>query len=112
MSQGQPIRDASHLYEVERRVQHARVIMAWRDGKTNLSCSPRSPAPWYSAQWPTRAPSAACGCRVIRACSRMGKIMALALACTMAAAVLFQPVLMGRPRQIGRLVETPSQAAE
>jgi len=50
MSQGQPIRDASHLYEVERRVQHARVIMAWRDGKTNLSCSPRSPAPWYSAQ--------------------------------------------------------------
>ena len=43
MSQGQPIRDASHLYEVERRVQHARVIMAWRDGKTNLSCSPRSP---------------------------------------------------------------------
>jgi hypothetical protein len=47
MSQGQPIRDASHLYEVERRVQHARVIMAWRDGKTNLSCSPRSPAPSF-----------------------------------------------------------------
>jgi uncharacterized protein len=44
--------------------------------------------------------------------SSMGKMMALALACTMARAVLFQPVLMGRPRQIGRLVETPSQAAE
>jgi len=28
----------------------ARVIMACRAGKTNLSCSPRSPAPWYSAQ--------------------------------------------------------------
>jgi hypothetical protein len=26
--------------------------------------------------------------------------MALALVCTMAAAVLFQPVLMGRPRQV------------
>jgi hypothetical protein len=26
-------------------------------------------------------------------------MMALALLCTMAAAVLFQPVLMGRPRQ-------------
>jgi hypothetical protein len=27
-------------------------------------------------------------------------MMALALLCTMAAAVLFQPVLMGRPRQV------------
>jgi hypothetical protein len=32
----------------------------------------------------------------------MGKLMALALVCTMAAAVLFQPVLMGPPRKIGR----------
>jgi hypothetical protein len=32
--------------------------------------------------------------------SSMGKLMALALLCTMAAAVLFQPVLMGRPRQV------------
>jgi hypothetical protein len=30
----------------------------------------------------------------------MGKLMALALPCTMAAAVLFQPVLMGPPRKI------------
>jgi predicted RND superfamily exporter protein len=30
--------------------------------------------------------------------SSMGKLMALSLLCTMAAAVLFQPVLMGRPR--------------
>jgi hypothetical protein len=29
----------------------------------------------------------------------MGKLMALALVCTMAAAVLFQPVLMGPPRK-------------
>jgi predicted RND superfamily exporter protein len=34
------------------------------------------------------------------AMSSMGKLMALALLCTMAAAVLFQPVLMGRPRQV------------
>jgi len=43
-------------------------------------------------------------------------MMALALICTMAAAVLFQPVLMGRPRQIKPFPETPSadlrQAAE
>jgi predicted RND superfamily exporter protein len=32
--------------------------------------------------------------------SSMGKLMALSLICTMFAAVLFQPVLMGRPRQI------------
>jgi predicted RND superfamily exporter protein len=32
--------------------------------------------------------------------SSMGRKMALALLCTMAAAVLFQPVLMGPPRQI------------
>ena len=31
--------------------------------------------------------------------SSMGKLMALSLVCTMAAAVLFQPVLMGPPRQ-------------
>jgi hypothetical protein len=31
----------------------------------------------------------------------MGKLMALALACTLAAAVLFQPVLMGPPRGNG-----------
>jgi hypothetical protein len=44
----------------------------------------------------------------------MGKLMALALLCTMAAAVLFQPVLMGRPRQIQerslRRAITPSPA--
>ncbi len=34
--------------------------------------------------------------------------MALALVCTMAAAVLFQPVLMGRPRR----VNAPSEQAE
>jgi predicted RND superfamily exporter protein len=32
--------------------------------------------------------------------SSMGKMMALALVCTMAAAVFFQPVLMGPPRKV------------
>jgi uncharacterized protein len=31
----------------------------------------------------------------------MGKLMPLALICTMAALVFFQPVLMGPPRKIG-----------
>jgi uncharacterized protein len=30
--------------------------------------------------------------------SSMGKLMALSLACTLSAAVLFQPILMGPPR--------------
>jgi hypothetical protein len=38
----------------------------------------------------------------------MGKLMALALLCTLAAAVLFQPVLMGKPRQL----EADAPAAE
>jgi hypothetical protein len=47
--------------------------------------------------------------------SSMGKLMALALLCTMGAAVLFQPVLMGPPRQVSEFEETKpdlSQAAE
>jgi uncharacterized protein len=46
--------------------------------------------------------------------SSMGKKMALALTCTMAAAVLFQPVLMGQPRQIKPHAEVPPlrEAAE
>jgi hypothetical protein len=33
----------------------------------------------------------------------MGKLLALSLITTLAAAVLFQPVLMGKPRQLGEL---------
>jgi len=30
----------------------------------------------------------------------MGKLLALSLACTLSAAVLFQPALMGKPRTV------------
>ena len=45
MSQGQSIRDASHLYEVERRVQHAA-----RPGFRimELQISPTQQVPWHS----------------------------------------------------------------
>jgi len=74
-------------------------IMAWRDGKTGLLQSSLTRAVVFSAMtnavafgsmWSSNYPGM----------SSMGKMMALALLCTMAAAVLFQPVLMGRPRQI------------
>jgi hopanoid biosynthesis associated RND transporter like protein HpnN len=88
-------------------------IMAWRAGKTGLLQSTLTRAVVFSAMtnaiafgsmWASDYPGM----------SSMGQLMALSLLCTMAAAVLFQPVLMGRPRQIEVQPEqTPlRQAAE
>src|SRR6266566_4943742 len=72
-------------------------IMAWRQGKTALLQSSLTRAVIFSALttatafgslWLSSHPGT----------SSMGKLMALALVCTMAAAVLFQPALMGPPR--------------
>jgi hypothetical protein len=73
-------------------------IMAWRSGKTALVQSTLTRAVIFSAM--TQA--AAFGSLWLSSdpgTSSMGKLMALALLCTMAAAVLFQPALMGRPRR-------------
>jgi hopanoid biosynthesis associated RND transporter like protein HpnN len=73
-------------------------IMAWRSGKTALVQSSLSRAVIFSAMttatafgslWLSSHPGT----------SSMGKLMALALVCTMTAAVLFQPALMGPPRE-------------
>jgi hopanoid biosynthesis associated RND transporter like protein HpnN len=72
-------------------------IVAWRSGKTALVQSTLTRAVIFSAM--TQA--AAFGSLWLSSdpgTSSMGKLMALALLCTMAAAVLFQPALMGRPR--------------
>ncbi len=75
-------------------------IMAWRAGQTGLLQSALTRAVIFSAMttatafgslWLSSHPGT----------SSMGKLLALSLVCTLAAAVLFQPVLMGRPRQIG-----------
>src|SRR6202043_1640825 len=72
-------------------------IMAWRSGQTALVQSTLTRAVIFSAMttatgfgslWLSNDPGT----------SSMGRLMALALLCTMAAAVLFQPALMGRPR--------------
>jgi len=72
-------------------------IMAWRAGRTNLLQSTLTRAVFFSALttatafgslWLSNQPGM----------SSMGKLMALALVCTLAAAVLFQPALMGPPR--------------
>jgi uncharacterized protein len=75
-------------------------IMAWRSGQTGLLQSPLTRAVIFSALttatafgslWLSSHPGT----------SSMGKLLALSLVCTLAAAVLFQPVLMGPPREIG-----------
>jgi uncharacterized membrane protein YdfJ with MMPL/SSD domain len=72
--------------------------MAWRAGQTDLLQSSLTRAVMFSALttatafgslWLSSHPGT----------SSMGKLMALALVTTMAAAVLFQPVLMGPPRE-------------
>jgi hopanoid biosynthesis associated RND transporter like protein HpnN len=74
-------------------------IMAWRAGKTGLLASSLTRAVIFSgmttaiafgSMWSSNYPGM----------SSMGKLMFLSLLCTMAAAVFFQPLLMGRPRQI------------
>lgn len=73
-------------------------VMAWRSGKTALVQSTLTRAVIFSAL----ATATAFGSLWLSSdpgTSSMGKLMALALVCTMAAAVLFQPALMGRPRE-------------
>jgi uncharacterized protein len=72
-------------------------IMAWREGQTHLLQTSLTRAVIYSALttatafgslWFSSHPGT----------SSMGKLLALSLVCTLAAAVLFQPILMGKPR--------------
>ena len=73
-------------------------IMAWREGQTNLLQSVLTRAVTFSActtatafgsLWFSSHPGT----------SSMGKLLAISLMTTMAAAALFQPILMGKPRQ-------------
>ncbi|WP_454620298.1 hopanoid transporter HpnN [Bradyrhizobium cenepequi] len=74
-------------------------IMAWREGRTGLLQSSLTRAVIFSAMT-TAVAFGSMWASSYPGMSSMGKMMALALLCTMAAAVLFQPVLMGPPRQV------------
>jgi uncharacterized protein len=74
-------------------------IMAWRAGQTGLLQSSLTRAVIFSAMttataffslWLSSHPGT----------SSMGKLLTLTLVCTLLAAVLFQPLLMGQPREI------------
>ncbi len=75
-------------------------VLAWRDGETSLLASPLTRAVIFSAMttatafgslWFSNHPGT----------SSMGKLLSLSLLATLAAAVLFQPILMGPPRDSG-----------
>ena len=76
-------------------------IVAWRSGRTNLLQSSLTRAIFFSALttatafgslWLSSHPGT----------SSMGKLLALSLVTTLAAVLLFQPALMGKPRDVGQ----------
>ena len=83
-------------------------IMAWRAGQTALAAvepdargvllSALTTATAFGSLWLSSHPGT----------SSMGKLLALSLLTTLAAAVLFQPVLMGKPREIERDCRKPA----
>jgi hopanoid biosynthesis associated RND transporter like protein HpnN len=74
-------------------------VMAWRSGQTRLLQSSLTHAVMFSAAttatafgslWFSHHPGT----------SSMGRLLALSLFCTLIGAVMFQPVLMGKPRKV------------
>ena len=85
-------------------------VMAWRAGETELLQSSLTRAVFFSALttatafgslWLSKHPGT----------SSMGKLLALSLVCTLAAAVLFQPALMGPPRSKDKSAGKDQQAS-
>jgi hopanoid biosynthesis associated RND transporter like protein HpnN len=74
-------------------------IMAWRAGQTGLLQSSLTRAVIFSALT-TATAFASLWLSSHPGTSSMGKLLALTLATTMVAAVLFQPLLMGPPREV------------
>jgi hopanoid biosynthesis associated RND transporter like protein HpnN len=84
-------------------------VMAWRAGQTKLLQSSLTRAVFFSAMttatafgslWLSKHPGT----------SSMGKLLALSLLTTLAAAVLFQPALMGPPRERRQAPASPIRA--
>ena len=73
-------------------------VLAWREGETSLLASPLTRAVLFSAMT-TATAFASLWLSNHPGTSSMGKLLSLALVTTLVAAVLFQPILMGPPRQ-------------
>jgi uncharacterized protein len=84
-------------------------IMAWREGQTNLLQSVLTRAVMFSAA----TTATAFGSLFFSShpgTSSMGELLALSLICTLAAAALFQPILMGKPRKLAGAEPQPAIA--
>ena len=73
-------------------------VLAWREGETSLLASSLTRAVLFSALT-TATAFASLWLSHHPGTSSMGKLLSLSLITTLAAAVLFQPILMGPPRQ-------------
>ena len=74
-------------------------VMAWRAGQTHLLQTSLTRAVFFSALT-TATAFASLWFSSHPGTSSMGKLLALSLLCTLFAAVLFQPLLMGKPRKL------------
>jgi hypothetical protein len=74
-------------------------VLAWREGETSLLASSLTRAVLFSAMT-TATAFASLWLSHHPGMSSMGKLLSLSLVTTLAAAVLFQPILMGPPRQV------------
>jgi hopanoid biosynthesis associated RND transporter like protein HpnN len=75
-------------------------VTAWRSGRTNLLQTSLTRAIFFSAM----TTATAFGSQRLSShpgTSSMGKLLALSLLTTLAAVLLFQPALMGKPRDVG-----------
>jgi predicted RND superfamily exporter protein len=73
-------------------------VMAWRSGQSDFLQSPLTRAVLFSALM-TATAFGSLSFSSHPGTASMGKLLALSLACTLASAALFQPALMGSPRQ-------------
>ncbi len=81
-------------------------VLAWREGETSLLASSLTRAVLFSALTTSTA-FASLWLSNHPGTSSMGKLLSLALITTLAAAVLFQPILMGPPRKSPPVSEPP-----
>jgi hopanoid biosynthesis associated RND transporter like protein HpnN len=81
-------------------------VLAWREGETSLLASSLTRAVLFSAMT-TATAFASLWLSHHPGTSSMGKLLSLSLISTLAAAVLFQPILMGPPRQARGLSREP-----
>jgi hypothetical protein len=75
-------------------------VLAWRKGETNFLQSPLTRAVFFSALM-TATAFGSLWLSAHPGTSSMGKLLALSLVTTLAAVLLFQPALMGKPRHVG-----------